>query len=86
MRVEENPQLHQNQLKRRANLDFFHIYSPLMVKGGYICSTCSKIMKEEEWVVESMGQCKNCWETNPEPVPTNFDLEVMKEIKNEEEL
>jgi len=43
-------------------------------------------MKEEEWVVESMGQCKNCWETNPEPVPTNFDLEVMKEIKNEEEL
>ena len=56
-----------------------------MVESGYVCSTCHKIMKEGEWVPESMGQCKTCWETNPEPVLTKFDLKTMQEIQKEEE-
>ena len=56
-----------------------------MVDGGYICNTCSEFMTEEEWAKESMGQCKNCWEINPEPIPISFDFEAVKRIVQEEE-
>lgn len=56
-----------------------------MVEGGYVCSSCHKVMSEDEWAKESMGQCVACWESNPEPIPTSFDLETLKAIRDEDD-
>lgn len=64
-------------------LNIFQPYLPVLVEEGFLCHTCHRILPIEQWVRKSMGQCEECWESNPRAVPVHSDWDEIRRVAEE---
>lgn len=62
----------------------FQPYLPLLVDGGFLCSTCQQVRPTYRCAPRSMGQCDDCWEQDPVAVPCHADWAVYQAVRREE--